>query len=67
MMKIPDFATHDYLAETGPFRSLLEHPTGSEDPVFQDLLSRHQCDSANSLTACFITLHFLYPYAMLLK
>lgn len=43
-MKIPDFATHYYLPETGPFRSLLELLGGSEDPVFLDLLTRHQRD-----------------------
>jgi len=43
-MKIPEFATHYYLPETGPFRSLSELSTGSEDPVFQDLLTRHQRD-----------------------
>ena len=45
MMKIPEFATHYYLPETGPFRSLSELPAGSEDPVFLDLLTRHQRDS----------------------
>lgn len=42
MTRFPDFATHYYLRETGPFRSLSELPGSSEDPVFLDLLSRHQ-------------------------
>ncbi len=42
MMKLPNFATHYYLPETGPFRSLSELPAGSEDPVFLDILTRHQ-------------------------
>lgn len=42
MIRLPDFATHYYLRETGPFRSLSELPAGSEDPVFLDLLTRHQ-------------------------
>lgn len=45
LMKLPEFATHYYLSETGPFRSLSELPAGSEDPVFQDLLTRHQRDA----------------------
>lgn len=44
-MKLPKFATHYYLRETGPFRSLSELLAGSEDPVFLDLLTRHQRDS----------------------
>ena len=44
MIRLPDFATHYYLRETGPFRSLSELPAGSEDPVFQDILTRHQRD-----------------------
>lgn len=43
-MKIPDFATHYYLPETGSFRSLSELSGGSEDPVFLDLVTRHQRD-----------------------
>lgn len=43
-MKISQFATHYYLRETGPFRSLSELSAGSEDPVFLDLLTRHERD-----------------------
>ncbi|MBZ0331907.1 hypothetical protein KZO25_16440 [Halomonas sp. ANAO-440] len=44
MMRLPQFASHYYLRETGPFRSLSELPAGSEDPVFLDILTRHQRD-----------------------
>lgn len=43
-MRLPEFATHYYLPEIGPFRSLSELPAGSEDPIFLDLLTRHQRD-----------------------
>lgn len=42
MVELPKFATHYYLPEIGPFRSLSELPDGPEDPVFLDLLARHQ-------------------------
>ncbi|MGQ7262592.1 hypothetical protein [Vreelandella sp. V005] len=45
MIKHPKFATHYYLTEIGPFRRLSELPAGSEDPVFLDLLTRHQRES----------------------
>lgn len=45
-MRIPEYATHYYLRENGPFRSLSELPGGSEDPIFLDLLTRHQRDSS---------------------
>lgn len=44
MIRLPTFATHYYLREIGPFRSLSELPAGSEDPVFLDLLTRYQRD-----------------------
>lgn len=43
-MQIPTFASHYYLPEIGPFRSLSELPEGSRSPVFQDLLLRHKRD-----------------------
>src|SRR5690348_7834488 len=43
-MHQPNFATHYYLAENGPFLSLSDLPLGSEDPVFLDLLTRHKRD-----------------------
>lgn len=43
-MKIPSFATHYYLAENGPFKSLSALPLCEEDPVFLVLLNRHQSD-----------------------
>jgi hypothetical protein len=44
-MKTPQFVTHYYLPETGPLRSLSDLPSGSNDPIFEDLLTRHQRDS----------------------
>lgn len=44
MMRLPKFATHYYLREIGPFRSLSELSVGSEDPVFLDFLTRHRRD-----------------------
>nr|WP_163500417.1 hypothetical protein [Halomonas socia] len=43
-MVIPDVATHYYLRENGPFRSLSELAGGADNPVFLDLLTRHQRD-----------------------
>ncbi|KAF0815115.1 hypothetical protein IGB42_00192 [Andreprevotia sp. IGB-42] len=45
-MITPDFATHYYMAEHGPFRSLSDLPLGADDPVFQHLLTRHQHDGS---------------------
>jgi hypothetical protein len=41
-MSVQQFATHYYLRENGPFRSLSDLPAGSEDPIFLDLLTRHK-------------------------
>ena len=43
-MKIHHFATHYYLPEQGPFKSLSELPLAGEDPLFLELLTRHQSD-----------------------
>jgi hypothetical protein len=43
-MSVPTYATHYYLPERGPFRSLSDLPLGASDPVFLELLSRHQRD-----------------------
>nr|WP_314900740.1 hypothetical protein [uncultured Deefgea sp.] len=40
----PDFATHYYLAEQGPFKSLSELPLADEDPLFLELLTRYQSE-----------------------
>lgn len=44
MVELSKFATHYYLPEVGPFRSLSELSAGSEDPVFLNLLTRHERD-----------------------
>lgn len=44
-MNIPAFATHYFLPEKGPFRSLSDIPLGDEDPVFRELLIRHTVDA----------------------
>lgn len=44
-MTVPDFATHYYLPERGPFRSLsdlVDLPDGAADPVFAELRDRHR-------------------------
>lgn len=43
-LKIPQIATHYYLPEHGPFKSLSELPLATEDPLFLELLTRHQTD-----------------------
>jgi hypothetical protein len=40
----PSFATHYYLAENGPFKSLSDLAAGADDPVFLELLTRYQRD-----------------------
>jgi hypothetical protein len=41
-MNPPSFATHYYLPEAGPFRSLSDLPQGGNNPVFLELLTRHK-------------------------
>ena len=43
-MNIPHFATHYYLPDQGPFKSLSELPLAGDDPLFLSLLTRHQSD-----------------------
>lgn len=45
-MNVPTFATHYYLPESGPLRSLSDLPLGSEDPVFEGFLNRHKSDAS---------------------
>lgn len=44
-MKVPTYATHYYLSESGPFRSLSDIKTATENSIFKELLTRHKRDS----------------------
>ncbi|WP_035853124.1 hypothetical protein [Deefgea rivuli] len=45
-MPIPEFATHYFLPENGPFKSLSSLEGGGDNPIFLELLNRHQHDPA---------------------
>jgi hypothetical protein len=43
-VSLPTFACHYYLPDRGPFRSLSDLASGADNPIFQELLTRHTVD-----------------------